>query len=69
MFRTNVTALERPIRFLLGAGIAAYAFFGLPQPSILLVAMGVCVALTGIVGFCPACAIVGRQLRPKATKE
>jgi hypothetical protein len=31
----------------------------------LLAAMGICVALTGLVGFCPACAIVGRQVEPK----
>lgn len=65
MLRTNVAAIERPIRFALGAAVAAYAFFGLAQPSIVLVAMGACVALTGLVGFCPACAIMGRQIRPK----
>ena len=65
MFRTNVAAIERPVRFALGAAIAAYAVFGLAQPSIVLAAMGACVALTGLVGFCPACAIMGRQIRPK----
>jgi Protein of unknown function (DUF2892) len=65
MFRPNITTLERPIRFALGAAIAAYAFFGLAQPSIVLVAMGACVALTGIIGFCPACAIMRRQIRTK----
>jgi len=65
MLRTNITTIERPIRVALGAAIAAYAFFGLAQPSIVLVAMGVCVALTGLVGFCPACAFMGRQIRPK----
>lgn len=65
MFHRNVAAIERPLRVALGAGIAAYAVFGLAQPSIVLVAMGACVALTGLVGFCPACAIMGRQIRPK----
>lgn len=65
MFRTNITAIERPIRFALGAGIATYAYFGLASPSLVLVAMGACIALTGLVGFCPACAIMGRQIRPK----
>lgn len=32
MFKTNVAAIERPIRIALGAGIAAYAFFGLRLP-------------------------------------
>lgn len=65
MFRTNVAAVERAIRVVLGCGIAAYAFFGLPQASVVLVAMGACVALTGVVGYCPACAIMGRTVRPK----
>ena len=65
MFRTNVATVERPIRLLLGSGIAAYAWLGLSAPNVFLIAMGACVALTGLIGFCPACAIVGRQLRPK----
>lgn len=65
MFRTNVAAIERPVRFALGTAITVYAFLGLAQPSIVLMAMGACVALTGLVGFCPACAIMGRQIRPK----
>lgn len=65
MFRTNLAAIERPVRFALGTTIAVYAFLGLAQPSIVLMAMGACVALTGLVGFCPACAIMGRQIRPK----
>ena len=64
MLRTNVASIERPIRVALGAGIAAYAWLGLAAPSPLLIAMGACVALTGIIGFCPACAIVGRRIRP-----
>jgi hypothetical protein len=65
MFATNVPNLERLARILLGVGIAGYAFFALPGPSLVLVAMGVCVALTGLVGFCPACALVGRRPRPR----
>lgn len=69
MFRTNVAAFERPVRFLMGVGMAAYAFFGFPEPSILFVALGICLALTGLIGFCPACAIAGRQPRSKPKKE
>ena len=65
MFAINVPAFERLVRILLGVGTSAYAYFGLPGPSILLVAMGACVALTGLVGFCPACALVGRRPRPR----
>ncbi len=65
MFAINVPTFERLVRILLGAGVAGYAIFALPGPSILLAAMGACVALTGLVGFCPACALVGRRPRPK----
>jgi hypothetical protein len=69
MFTANVAAIERPVRLALGIGIAAYACFGLAQASIALAAIGACVALTGIVGFCPACALAGRRLRPRSAEE
>ncbi|MGQ0660303.1 YgaP-like transmembrane domain [Sphingosinicella sp.] len=62
MFAANVPLLERLIRLLLGLGIAAFAVFGLGQANLLFVAIGLCVAATGLVGFCPACALVGRRL-------
>jgi hypothetical protein len=65
MFAANVTPLERLVRVLLGLAIAAYALFMLPQASLLFASLGLCVAATGLVGFCPACALVGRRLKPK----
>jgi hypothetical protein len=65
MMTSNVPTAERFVRALLGSGIAACAFFAPPQASILLVAVGICVALTGLLGFCPACALAGRRLRPR----
>lgn len=65
MFAPNVPLLERLIRLLLGFAAAAYALLGLPQANLVLVALGLCVAATGLVGFCPACAMVGRRLTQK----
>ena len=65
MLAANVPPPERLIRLLLGLAIAAFALFGLTQPNPVLVAIGLCVAATGLVGFCPACALVGRRLRQK----
>ncbi len=63
MFATNVTAIERLLRILLGGGLAAYGVVALD--NIIVAAVGACLALTGLIGFCPACALAGRRLRPK----
>jgi DUF2892 family protein len=65
MFAANVPPLERLVRILLGLAVAAYAFFGLTQASLVVAALGLCVAATGLVGFCPACALAGRRLKPR----
>jgi len=65
MFAANVPLLERLIRVSLGLAIAAIAYFGLAQANLLGAALGLCVAATGLVGFCPACALVGRRLTPR----
>lgn len=63
MLNANVPLPERLVRLLLGLAIGAFAVFGLAQTNIILVMIGFCVAATGLVGFCPACALVGRRLR------
>ena len=62
MFAANVPPLERLIRFLLGLALACFGYFALPHGGLLVVALGLCVAATGLVGFCPACALAGRRL-------
>ncbi|HEY5711556.1 MAG TPA: DUF2892 domain-containing protein [Allosphingosinicella sp.] len=64
MFAINLPSIERLLRIGLGLSVAAWAYFAPPQPAWLLVAVGACVALTGIAGFCPACAIAGRGSSP-----
>ncbi|HET7842551.1 MAG TPA: YgaP-like transmembrane domain [Xanthomonadales bacterium] len=61
----NVPATERLVRLLLGLGLALYAWLATAPPNLVFVSTGVCIALTGIVGFCPACALVGRRLQRK----
>lgn len=68
MITLNVPTIERLLRLILGAGVAAYAIFIVPSPSPLVAALGACLALTGLIGFCPACALAGRRLRAKSVK-
>jgi len=65
MIATNVAPIERLVRLLIGAAIIAFAALAMPQVSVLLVAVGLCVAATGLIGFCPACALAGRRLKPR----
>jgi hypothetical protein len=63
-YRKNVPPFERFLRFALGAALAVSAFWigkG-PIPTFLLAGSGLSAALTGLIGFCPMCALVGRKL-------
>lgn len=62
--RKNVGGLEQAIRIAAGAAMVACGLFGLGyNPAGYAVAgMGVVTVLTGIFGFCPACAMAGRKL-------
>jgi hypothetical protein len=61
MFVANIPPMERPVRVLLGLAIACVAWFAAPGNA-LAFASGLGVAATGLVGFCPACALAGRRL-------
>lgn len=65
MLRLNLPIVERLVRLLIGLGLAAYAWLAPDEPNPIFVAVGLCVALTGLIGFCPACALAGRRLKPK----
>lgn len=63
----NVPSLERGLRLLLGAAGAAFALYTVAGPmGWLLAASAAGIALTGLVGFCPMCAMVGRRLDREA---
>lgn len=64
LYFKNQPNSERFLRVLLGvgAGVAAVAHFGATATGYAVGAAGAMMALTGFVGFCPACALVGRKL-------
>lgn len=67
--KQNLPRWERTLRVALGTLIAAGAVASLPAGSVLLwaaLAAAATLALTGFVGFCPACAMVGRKPLRKA---
>jgi hypothetical protein len=71
----NVPNIERVLRIGFGVALIGLALFGQPligQASALgtaiLVFSAVFVMITGFVGWCPACALVGRKLKSNARK-
>lgn len=60
----NLPNSERVLRAIGGivAGAAAFAYFGATPTGYAVGAIGAMITLTGFVGFCPACAMVGRKL-------
>lgn len=65
LYRKNIYAWEQWLRIVAGLGLAAYALLGLTHGAVdyLVAASGVIFALTGVVGWCPMCAMVGRTRR------
>jgi len=63
LYRKNVGTKEAWARALAGALLAGYGLVqhGLTPPGLVLAASGAFTALTGVFGFCPACALVGRK--------
>lgn len=62
-YRKNVGATERWMRALAGGLMVACALLGIGTTplGLLMAVAGVGTALTGVIGFCPACAMVGRK--------
>jgi hypothetical protein len=65
LFVKNIPAWERALRVFTGAAILAFGLYRYPASMMgyALAATGVFAALTGFVGFCPACWLVGRRLK------
>lgn len=66
----NVPNFERVLRIALGLGLIAFAWFGqsslggfTPLLTGGLIFSALFVMVTGFVGWCPACALVGRKLK------
>jgi hypothetical protein len=62
-YRKNVGSKEGIARIALGAAMVGAALFqlGTSPLGLGLAASGVFTALTGVFGYCPACALLGRK--------
>ncbi|MBX3065231.1 MAG: DUF2892 domain-containing protein [Anaerolineae bacterium] len=70
LYPKNVPNIERVLRILLGVVLVGIALFGqsvIGQMSPLVVALlifsALFVIITGFIGWCPACALLGRKLK------
>ena len=66
LYRKNLPAWERTTRVvggiaMMGCGLLAPGLVG-SLAGMLVAAAGAMTLLTGFIGFCPACAMVGRRL-------
>lgn len=61
--KRNIPAWERAIRLCLGVLVALGTFYFLPPGAVRLLgfAMAAMLGATAVVGFCPACAMLGRR--------
>jgi Protein of unknown function (DUF2892) len=68
IYRKNLYSWEAMLRILVGPGLAAYAFFAMAPGwlAYVLVASGIGFAITGLVGWCPMCAMIGRKIADKS---
>jgi hypothetical protein len=64
----NIPAWERVVRT--AGGVAALGFaaanWGVSGIAVGMGVMGAVLLMTGMMGFCPMCAMAGRKLAPKA---
>jgi hypothetical protein len=59
-YRKNIGGLHQAVRIALGVAVAVAAFVYLTGAAAWLVALGGAgLALTGMVGYCPMCAMAG----------
>lgn len=63
-YRKNLPGWERAMRLLAGGAMIAYGLIGLSAmpAGYVVAAAGAVAILTGFLGFCPMCAMVGRRL-------
>lgn len=66
----NLPVWERSLRIGLGTAVAAYALLNIDGLlGWAVIAAGVGAAITGLFGFCPACALAGRRLEKNAPRR
>lgn len=64
-YAKNVPAWERVLRSVLGVLALAYAAmnWGSSGLAVAVGIVGAMLAMTGMIGFCPMCALAGRKLK------
>ena len=63
----NLPSWERALRIIMGLMALGFAFMSWGSPiSMGAGIIGAMFAITGLFGFCPMCAMVGRKLEKKA---
>jgi hypothetical protein len=64
LYVKNVPPVERVIRVLMGVGLLAGAvlWLGMNTKGWIVGAMAVMAAMSGLIGWCPMCAMAGRKL-------
>lgn len=70
-YRKNIAGWERVLRVCVGIVTMAFGVWGMPVSlvSYVVMASGCIALLTGFVGFCPMCAMVGRTLDENKEKH
>ena len=64
-YRKNLSTWEQGVRILVSLAVVAYAVYAYPGSLLgyALIAGALGFALTGVVGWCPMCAMVGRRIK------
>lgn len=72
----NVPSIERILRIAIGILLVGVALFGqqwigevTPLGMIVLIGSAIFLVVTGFIGWCPACAMVGRKIKSNAPHE
>ncbi len=67
LYVKNVSNIERVIRFVMGLMLlgGALAWKGATPVGWILGGLGMMAALSGLIGWCPLCAMAGRKLETK----
>ena len=63
-YRKNLPGWERAVRTIGGVVMIGYGLLSMPgtMAGYLIAGAGAVAVLTGFIGFCPMCAMVGRRL-------
>jgi hypothetical protein len=67
MLAINLPVFERLLRVITGGAIVICAFWLVPDwPKWVAAGSGAFIVLTGVIGFCPMCALAGRRLEKRS---